>query len=135
MQLARNLFLTPNRTFRRKLQEVFLSIQIEHTFTKQQIFTLYGNQIYLGHGVYGFEAGANYYFSKPARELTLPEAALAGRSAEGAGGVFADSQSRAGVPPTEYGAQRDAGGWCDYGGTGERGERRAVGTAFGAAAE
>ena len=76
MQLARNLFLTPNRTFRRKLQEVFLSIQIEHTFTKQQIFTLYGNQIYLGHGVYGLEAGANYYFSKPARELTLPEAAL-----------------------------------------------------------
>ena len=76
MQLARNLFLTTNRTFRRKLQEVFLSIQIEHTFTKQQIFTLYGNQIYLGHGVYGFEAGANYYFSKPARELTLPEAAL-----------------------------------------------------------
>ncbi|HZD46165.1 MAG TPA: PBP1A family penicillin-binding protein [Acidobacteriaceae bacterium] len=76
MQLARNLFLSPDRTFRRKLQEVFLSIQIEHTFTKQQIFTLYGNQIYLGHGVYGFEAGANYYFSKPARELTLPEAAL-----------------------------------------------------------
>jgi penicillin-binding protein 1A len=76
MQLARNLFLSRDRTFRRKLQEVFLSIQIEHTFTKQQIFTLYGNQIYLGHGVYGFEAGANYYFSKPARELTLPEAAL-----------------------------------------------------------
>jgi penicillin-binding protein 1A len=76
MQLARNLFLSPDRTFRRKLQEVFLSIQIEHSFTKQQIFTLYGNQIYLGHGVYGFEAGANYYFSKPARELTLPEAAL-----------------------------------------------------------
>ena len=76
MQLARNLFLSPDRTFRRKLQEVFLSIQMEHSFTKQQIFTLYGNQIYLGHGVYGFEAGANYYFSKPARELTLPEAAL-----------------------------------------------------------
>jgi penicillin-binding protein 1A len=76
MQLARNLFLTPDRTFRRKLQEVFLSIQIEHSFTKQQIFTLYANQIYLGHGVYGFEAGANYYFSKPARELTLAEAAL-----------------------------------------------------------
>lgn len=76
MQLARNLFLSPDRTFRRKLQEVFLSIQIEHTFTKQQIFTMYGNQIYLGHGVYGFEAGAEYYFSKPARDLTLPEAAL-----------------------------------------------------------
>ncbi len=76
MQLARNLFLSNERTMGRKLQEVFLSLQIEHNFTKQQIFTLYGNQIYLGHGVYGFEAGANYYFSKHASELTLPEAAL-----------------------------------------------------------
>ncbi len=76
MQLARNLFLSNDRTAARKLQEVFLSIQIERNFTKQQIFTLYGNQIYLGHGVYGFEAGANYYFSKHARDLTLPEAAL-----------------------------------------------------------
>ena len=57
MQLARNLFLSPDRTFRRKLQEIFLSIQIERTFTKEQIFTLYANQIYLGQGVYGFEAG------------------------------------------------------------------------------
>lgn len=76
MQLARNLFLSDERTMKRKLQEVFLSIQIEHAFTKQQIFTLYGNQIYLGHGVYGFEAGAEYYFSKHANDLTLPEAAL-----------------------------------------------------------
>jgi penicillin-binding protein 1A len=76
MQLARNLFLTDERTVSRKLQEIFLSIQIEHAFTKQQIFTLYGNQIYLGHGVYGFEAGAEYYFSKHANNLTLPEAAL-----------------------------------------------------------
>jgi penicillin-binding protein 1A len=76
MQLARDLFLSSQRTFGRKLQEVFLSIQIERSFTKEQIFTLYGNQIYLGQGVYGFEAGANYYFSKHARDLTLPEAAL-----------------------------------------------------------
>jgi penicillin-binding protein 1A len=76
MQLARNLFLSSERTFGRKVQEAFLSIQIERTFTKQQIFTLYGNQIYLGHGVYGFEAGAEYYFSKHAKDLTLPEAAL-----------------------------------------------------------
>ena len=76
MQLARNLFLSAERTFGRKVQEVFLSIQIERHFTKKQIFTLYGNQIYLGHGVYGFEAGAQYYFSKHARDLTLPEAAL-----------------------------------------------------------
>ncbi len=76
MQLARNLFLSNERTAGRKLQEVFLSLQIERTFTKQQIFTLYGNQIYLGHGTYGFEAGAEYYFSKHAKDLTLPEAAL-----------------------------------------------------------
>ncbi|HTW44011.1 MAG TPA: PBP1A family penicillin-binding protein [Acidobacteriaceae bacterium] len=76
MQLARNLFLTDQRTFSRKFQEIFLSLQIEHAFTKQQIFTLYGNQIYLGQGVYGFEAGAEYYFSKHANSLTLPEAAL-----------------------------------------------------------
>jgi len=76
MQLSRNLFLTPDRNFRRKIQEVMLAIQIERRFTKQQIFTLYANQIYLGHGVYGFEAGANYYFSKPAKDLTLEEAGL-----------------------------------------------------------
>ena len=76
MQLAKNLFLSPERSFHRKLQEVLLSIQIERNFTKQQIFTLYANQIYLGQGVYGFEAGSEYYFSKHARDLTLPEAAL-----------------------------------------------------------
>ena len=76
MQLARNLFLSPDRNFRRKMQEVLLSIQIERRFTKEQIFTLYANQIYLGHGVYGFEAGANYYFSKKAKDLTLEEAAV-----------------------------------------------------------
>ena len=76
MQLARNLFLSSQQTFGRKLQEVFLSIQIERTFTKEQIFTLYANQIYLGQGVYGFEAGSEYYFSKHAHDLTLPEAAM-----------------------------------------------------------
>ncbi|MGA7156415.1 MAG: PBP1A family penicillin-binding protein [Acidobacteriaceae bacterium] len=76
MQLARNLFLSSEKTYGRKLQEIFLALEIERRFTKQQIFTLYANQIYLGGGVYGFEAGAEYYFSKHARDLTLPEAAL-----------------------------------------------------------
>ena len=76
MQLSRNLFLSPDRKFARKVQEIMLAIQIERRFTKDQIFTLYANQIFLGHGVYGFEAGSEYYFSKPARELTLAEAAL-----------------------------------------------------------
>jgi len=76
MQLARNLFLSPDRSFHRKVQETMLAIQIERRFTKPQIFTLYANQIFLGHGVYGFEAASEYYFSKPARNLTLAEAAL-----------------------------------------------------------
>lgn len=76
MQLARNLFLSNEKTYGRKLQEVFLSVQIERRFTKQQIFELYGNQIYLGRGTYGFEAGSEYYFNKHMRDLTLPEAAL-----------------------------------------------------------
>jgi len=76
MQLARNLFLSPDRSFHRKVQEALLAVQIERHFTKPQIFTLYANQIYLGHGVYGFEAASQFYFSKPAKKLTLDEAAL-----------------------------------------------------------
>lgn len=76
MQLARNLFLSPERSYRRKAREVLLAIQIERRFTKAQIFTLYANQIYLGHGVYGFEAASEFYFSKPAKDLKLEEAAL-----------------------------------------------------------
>jgi penicillin-binding protein 1A len=76
MQLARNLFLTSDRTMMRKVQEAYLAIQIERAFTKEQIFTLYGNQIYLGSGNYGFEAASEYFFSKHARDLTLTEAAL-----------------------------------------------------------
>jgi penicillin-binding protein 1A len=76
MQLARNLFLSSERTASRKIQEAYLAIQIERSFTKEQIFTLYGNQIYLGSGMYGFEAGSEFYFGKHAKDLTLTEAAL-----------------------------------------------------------
>ena len=76
MQLARNLFLSPDRSFYRKVQETLLAIQIERRFTKPQIFTLYANQIFLGHGAYGYEAASEYYFSKPAKQLKLEEAAL-----------------------------------------------------------
>jgi penicillin-binding protein 1A len=76
MQLARNLFLSSDRTAMRKVQEAYLAIQIERAFTKQQIFTLYANQIYLGSGMYGFEAASEYFFSKHAKDLTLTEAAL-----------------------------------------------------------
>ena len=76
MQLARNLFLNADRTAARKAQEAILAIQIERAFTKEQIFTLYGNQIYLGSGMYGFEAASQFYFSKHAKDLSLTEAAL-----------------------------------------------------------
>lgn len=79
MQLAKNLFLSPDRSWQRKVKEAMLAIQIERRFTKPQIFTLYANQIALGHGVFGFEAASEFYFSKPAKQLTLTEAAtLAG---------------------------------------------------------
>jgi penicillin-binding protein 1A len=76
MQLAKNLFLSPDRSFYRKVQEALLAIQIERRFTKPQIFTLYANQIFLGHGAYGYESASEYYFSKPAKKLKLEEAAL-----------------------------------------------------------
>src|SRR3954463_3868523 len=76
MQLSRNLFLSQDRTLGRKFQEIMLSLQIERRFTKQQILTMYCNQIYLGHGIYGFEAASQFYFNKRARDLTLDEAAI-----------------------------------------------------------
>jgi penicillin-binding protein 1A len=75
-QLAKQVFLTPDKTFRRKINEAFLAVQIEKDFTKDQIFELYANQVYLGHGAYGVEAGSRLYFGKHAKDLTLPEAAV-----------------------------------------------------------
>ncbi|MGH9392190.1 MAG: transglycosylase domain-containing protein, partial [Vicinamibacteria bacterium] len=75
-QLARGLFLTPDKTARRKLQEMLLAIEIERNYTKQEILRLYCNQVYIGHGFYGIEAASRNYFGKPARELDLPQAAL-----------------------------------------------------------
>ncbi|HTA51477.1 MAG TPA: PBP1A family penicillin-binding protein [Candidatus Acidoferrum sp.] len=76
MQLAGGLFLNrSDRSMHRKLQETMLALQIERHYTKEQIFTMYCNQIYLGSGNYGFEAASEYYFSKPVGQLTLAEAA------------------------------------------------------------
>ncbi|HUR83344.1 MAG TPA: transglycosylase domain-containing protein, partial [Thermoanaerobaculia bacterium] len=75
-QLAKQVFLTPEKTLRRKINEAFLAVQIEKDFTKDQIFELYANQVYLGHGAYGVEAASRLYFGKHAKELALPEAAV-----------------------------------------------------------
>ncbi len=75
-QLSKNLFLNPERTFRRKIQEAMLSIQIERYYTKSQILTMYCNLHYMGSGQYGFAAAAEYYFGKELKDLNIEEAAL-----------------------------------------------------------
>ncbi len=75
-QLARKLFLTDEKTWERKIKEALLAIQIEKRYTKHEIFTLYCNQMYFGHGVYGVQAASRLYFDKSAKDLTLEEAAL-----------------------------------------------------------
>jgi penicillin-binding protein 1A len=75
-QLARKLFLTDDKTPERKIKEALLAIQIEKRYTKNEIFTLYCNQMYFGHGIYGVEAASRFYFGKSAKDVTLEEAAL-----------------------------------------------------------
>ena len=75
-QLARKLFLKPEKSIERKVKEALLAIQIEKRYTKHEIFTMYCNQMNLGHGAYGVEAASRLYFGKPIKELKLEEAAL-----------------------------------------------------------
>ena len=75
-QLAKNLFLTQERTVTRKLQEIVLALWLEHKFSKTQILELYLNRVYFGAGAYGIEGAAQRYFGKSARHLTLAEAAM-----------------------------------------------------------
>jgi penicillin-binding protein 1A len=75
-QLAKTLFLTPDQTLRRKLQEAVIAMRIEQTMSKDEVLELYLNRIFFGDNAYGIEAAAETYFDKPARSLTLQEAAL-----------------------------------------------------------
>ena len=75
-QLARLSFLTPDKTVRRKIQELILARRIEGSYSKQQILELYLNKVYFGDGLYGIEAASRGYFGKPAKDLSLAEAAL-----------------------------------------------------------
>ncbi len=75
-QLARNLFLSPAQNYRRKAQELILAVWLEMKFSKNQILALYMNRVYFGAGAYGIEAASQRYFNKPAKELTIGEAAL-----------------------------------------------------------
>ena len=75
-QVAKNIFLTPNKTVRRKVQELLLSFWLEHKFTKNQIMALYLNRVYFGSGNYGANAAANWYFNKNVYDLNVREAAV-----------------------------------------------------------
>jgi penicillin-binding protein 1A len=75
-QLARALFLSPERTYQRKIKELILAIKMEWVLTKDQILEMYLNQIYFGHGAYGIAAATLTYFDKSVQELSLPEAAF-----------------------------------------------------------
>jgi penicillin-binding protein 1B len=80
MQVARSIFLTPERTWRRKIAETMVALQLEQRFSKEQIFELYANEIYLGNrgsfAIHGFAEGSLAYFNKDIRDLTIPEAAF-----------------------------------------------------------
>ena len=75
-QLAKNLFLTQERTLTRKVQELVLALWLERKFSKTEILELYLNRVYFGAGAYGIEAAAQRYFGKPAQKLTVAEAAM-----------------------------------------------------------
>ena len=75
-QLAKNLYLQPERTFKRKYEEAILALKLERRYTKSQILTLYLNRVYFGAGTYGIEAAAQRFFSKPASALDVVEAAI-----------------------------------------------------------
>ncbi len=75
-QLARAIFLSPRKTISRKVNEALVAFEIERRYSKDQILTMYANEIYLGHGNYGVEAACRYYFGKSVKDVTLAEAAL-----------------------------------------------------------
>ena len=75
-QLAKVLFLTPDRSFSRKIKEALLAFELEKRYSKDRLLELYLNQIYMGHGAFGVEAAARMYFGKSVQDLTLPEASM-----------------------------------------------------------
>jgi penicillin-binding protein 1A len=110
-QLAKNLFLKPERTFERKIQEVILAVWLEASLSKKQILELYLNRVYLGAGAYGVDAAARRYFGKSARAVTLAEAAtLAGLlKAPGNYSPLLDPEAAEGRTQVVLTAMRDAG--------------------------
>ena len=96
MQVARNFYLSTEKTFTRKIYEMLLALKIESLLTKEQILEVYMNQIYLGQRAYGFAAASEIYFGKPLKDITVAEAAMLAGLPQGAVGLQPDRQSEAG---------------------------------------
>ena len=108
-QLARQSFLTPDKTYRRKLQELILAARIERLYSKDQILEMYLNKVYFGDGLYGVEAAARGYFGKHASELSVPEAALLAGLVKSPSVVRADGEPGARGRAAERRAPGDGG--------------------------
>ena len=110
-QLAKNLFLKPERTFERKIQEAALALYLEAHYSKDELLTLYLNRVYFGAGVYGIEAASERFFNKHADKLTLPEAVMLAGSLKAPAKYNplsdADASARRGL--VVLAAMRDAG--------------------------
>jgi len=76
MQVARNVYLSSEKTFTRKIYEILLTFKLEHMLSKDQILEIYMNQIFLGNRAYGFAAASEIYFGKPLKDITIAEAAM-----------------------------------------------------------
>ena len=107
-QLARLAFLTPDKTYRRKLQEIVVAIRLERAFTKDEILELYLNKAYFGDGLYGVEAASLGYIGKHAEELDVAEAALIAGLVKSPSSYAPTGEHAAGSGPSQSGASRDA---------------------------
>ena len=109
-QLAKNLFLSNERTIERKIKEAFLAIWLETRLTKNEILKLYLDRAYLGGGAFGVDAAAQFYFNKSAQDVTLSESRDAGRPVQGAGAVRPAHQPAGGARPRQRRARQPGRG-------------------------
>ena len=125
-QLARAIFLSPDKTLSRKINEALVAFEIERRYSKDQILTMYANEIYLGHGNYGVEAACRYYFGKSVSARDPRRGGAARRNRAAAGGPVAVPQPRAREGPALDGASADARGRIHHRGRAAGGRRRAA---------
>ncbi len=132
MQVSRSFFFTTERTWRRKLAETMVSLELEHRFTKQQIFELYANEIYLGNrgsfGIHGFAEGSLAYFNTDIHDITLGEAAfLAWRIIRAPNRYSSsDQHPERAIEARDSRADADGHQWLHHGEAGERRQARAA---------